>query len=113
MSGDYSITIELIYWLKGQWEGIFLAVGRTRKRRARGQEPVMLIGDLASQTGLSIYTINYYLGLGLIRAQTRSERSGYRLFGREAVRTLRRIMELRRKEIPLKEIIARKRNGLL
>jgi len=87
--------------------------GIEKARKGGSVGSVMLIGDLASQTGLSIYTINYYIRLGLISADVRSERSGYRLFGRDTMRTLRRVIELRRKRMPLKDIIARKADGLL
>ena len=75
--------------------------------------PVLLIGDLASMTGLSIHTINYYIRLGLIKAVTRSERSGYRLFSRETVEQLASIMALRRKKVPIRELLSRKKRGLL
>ena len=75
--------------------------------------PVMLISDLASRTGLSIYTINYYIGLGLIRETACAERSGYRLFNQETVKSLHKIMEMRRRRVPIKEIVRRKQDGLL
>ena len=75
--------------------------------------PVFLIGDLASQTGLSIHTLNYYIRLGLVKEATRSKRSGYRLFNEETVKTLKQIIKLRRKQISIREIVARKKNGIL
>ena len=75
--------------------------------------PVYLISDLTSRTGLSIHTINYYIRLGLIREVVRAERSGYRLFDDETVATLERIIELRRHQVPIREILARKDNGIL
>jgi DNA-binding transcriptional MerR regulator len=75
--------------------------------------PVMLIGDLASRTGLSIHTINFYIRLGLINESTRSERSGYRLFNERTIKELESIIELRRSNVPISEILARKRNGIL
>lgn len=74
---------------------------------------MLLIGDLASRTGLSIHTINYYLKLGLVEAAGRAERSGFRLFGISTLMDLQRIIELRSNNVPIKEIIVRKRNGVL
>lgn len=74
---------------------------------------ILLIGDLASRTGLSIHTINYYLKLGLIAEASRAERSGFRLFGEDALRDLDRIIELRRSDTPIRDILARKRDGVL
>lgn len=75
--------------------------------------PVFLIGDLASQTGLSIHTLNYYIRLGLIEEVTRSDRSGYRLFNEETIKTLKNIIRLRQRQTPIREIVARKNNGIL
>jgi len=74
---------------------------------------VLLIGDLASRTGLSIHTINYYLKLGLVEATGRAERSGFRIFGESTLMDLQRIIELRNNKIPIREILIRKRNGVL
>jgi DNA-binding transcriptional MerR regulator len=76
-------------------------------------EPVFMIGDLASKTGLSIHTINYYLNLGLIEAAARADRSGYRLFNNNTLETLNKIIELRRQKVPIRELVARKENGIL
>ena len=76
-------------------------------------EPVMLISDLASRTGLSIHTINYYIQLGLVLESARAERSGYRLFNLDTVRILEEIIQLRRRNVTIKELVARKRDGLL
>ena len=75
--------------------------------------PVFLIGDLASQTGLSIHTLNYYIRLGLIEKVARSDRSGYRLFNEETIKTLKKIIKLRQRQTPIREIVARKNNGIL
>ncbi|NQU06859.1 MAG: MerR family transcriptional regulator [Calditrichaeota bacterium] len=76
-------------------------------------EPVYMIGDLASMTGLSIHTINYYINLGLVEAAARANRSGYRLFDNETLNTLKHVIELRCQKIPIREIVARKKNGIL
>ena len=75
--------------------------------------PVFLIGDLTSQTGLSIHTLNYYIRLDLIEEVARSNRSGYRLFNEETVKTLKKIIRLRQRQTPIREIVARKNNGIL
>ena len=74
---------------------------------------VLLIGDLASRTGLSVHTINYYLKLGLIAAHGRAERSGFRIFNQETLSDLEKIIALRRLHTPIRELIARKKDGLL
>ena len=76
-------------------------------------EPVYIIGDLASKTGLSIHTINYYINLGLVKASARANRSGYRLFDNQALEALNNIIELRCQKVPIREIVARKENGIL
>ncbi|NQT35591.1 MerR family transcriptional regulator [bacterium] len=75
--------------------------------------PVFLIGDLASLTGLSIHTLNYYIRIGLVKETARSDRSGYRLFDEETVKTLKKIIRLRQRQTPIREIVARKNNGIL
>lgn len=72
-----------------------------------------LIGDLASKTGLSKHAINYYIKLGLVDATSRAERSGYRLFDDYALEELQRVVDLRRRKIPIREILARKHDGIL
>jgi len=76
-------------------------------------ENVYLIGDLARKTGLSVDTLNYYLRIGLIAEQSRSERSGYRLFNDDTVEELKQIIKLRQQHVPIKEIIQKKTNGVL
>ncbi len=71
-----------------------------------------LIGDLASKTGLPIDTLNYYLRIGLIQEIGRSERSGYRYFNEDSVIELKKIIELRLKHIPIKEIKQRIKDGI-
>ena len=75
--------------------------------------PVFLISDLASRTGLSIHAINYYIRLGLVEEVARAERSGYRLFSEKTVNDLNRIIELRQHQVPIREILERKKNGIL
>ncbi|RKY83288.1 hypothetical protein DRQ09_10265 [candidate division KSB1 bacterium] len=76
-------------------------------------ENIYLIGDLARKTGLSIDTLNYYLRIGLIKEIGRSERNNYRYFNDDTVEQLNRIIDLRLKKVPIKEIIRRKKDGIL
>ncbi|MCF7805819.1 MAG: MerR family transcriptional regulator [Candidatus Marinimicrobia bacterium] len=76
-------------------------------------ENIYLIGDLAKKTGLSIDTLNYYLRIGLIKETARSERSGYRLFDDEVLEELEQIVELRSDNVPIKDIMRQRQNGVL
>jgi DNA-binding transcriptional MerR regulator len=62
-----------------------------------------MISDLASATGLSRYTLNFYLKLGLIEESGRTE-SNYRFFDQTVVDRLHRIIGLRNKGVPLQQI---------
>ena len=64
-----------------------------------------MISDLASATGLSRYTLNFYLKLGLIEESGRTE-SNYRFFDQTVVDRLHRIIGLRNKGLPLQQIKA-------
>lgn len=77
------------------------------------ESSVYLISDLAALTGLSHYTIEFYIKLGLVTDIRRTSHSRYRLFGQRALEELRKVMELRRKKVPLKEIKERMNNGIL
>jgi MerR family transcriptional regulator, thiopeptide resistance regulator len=66
---------------------------------------IYMISDLASATGLSRYTLNFYLKLGLIEESGRTE-SNYRFFDQTVVDRLHRIIGLRNKGIPLQQVKA-------
>ena len=66
---------------------------------------IYMISDLASATGLSRYTLNFYLKLGLIEESGRTE-SNYRFFDQTVVDRLHRIICLRNKGLPLQQIKA-------
>jgi len=72
-----------------------------------------LIGEMAARTGLSVHAINYYIHRGLISASARAGVSGYRLFDDNVLQELKRIVELRRAKISIREILARKQDGIL
>ena len=65
---------------------------------------IYLLKDLSVKTGLSIYTIKYYLKLGLIKEIARSPDTNFRYFDDSTVKRLERIRRLRRIDMPIKEI---------
>ena len=65
---------------------------------------IYLVKDLARATGFSVYTIKFYLKIGLIKEFGRGPDTRYRYFNGEAVKDLRRIRALRRRGLSLKEI---------
>lgn len=83
------------------------------KENKGNERPVYLISDLAALTGLSHYTIEFYIKQGLITDIRRTSHSRYRLFGQRALEELRRVIELRRKKVPLKVIKEQMDNGVL
>lgn len=60
------------------------------------------IGDLSRLTGVAIATLRYYESEGLI--QCVRTRTKYRMFSRDTVATVRRIVHLKSLKIPLGEI---------
>jgi len=71
-------------------------VGTSKERRWK-------IGELASETGLSVRALRYYHELGLLRPSERTE-AGYRLYAETDARRLYRIVALRQLGFPLEEI---------
>ena len=67
---------------------------------------IYMISDLASATGLSRHTLNFYLKLGLIQESGRTE-SNYRFFDQAVVDRLHHIIRLRHAGCTLKQIHAR------
>ncbi len=68
-------------------------------------QKIYMISDLASATGLSRHTLNFYLNLGLIKESGRTE-SNYRFFDQTVVDRLHRIIRLRQEDHTLKQIQA-------
>ena len=66
-------------------------------------QKIYMISDLASATGLSRHTLNFYLKIGLIEESGRTE-SNYRFFDQAVVNHLNRIIELRSKGHSLQQI---------
>ena len=69
-------------------------------------QKIYMISDLASVTGLSRHTLNFYLKLGLIEESGRTE-SNYRFFDQAVVDRLHHIIALREKGHSLQHIKAR------
>ncbi len=65
---------------------------------------VYLIKDLARLTGYSIYTIKYYLKIGLIKETNRSPETRYRYFDDSTVELLTRIRTLRKENKSIRQI---------
>jgi DNA-binding transcriptional MerR regulator len=65
---------------------------------------IYLIKDLACSTGYSIYTIKYYLKLGLIKEVSRSPETRFRYFDDTTIEHLKKIRALRKKGRSIKEI---------
>ena len=65
---------------------------------------IYLIKDLARLSGYSVYTIKYYLKIGLIQELGRTQETNYRYFGKENVHELALIRSLRKQRKSLKEI---------
>ena len=65
---------------------------------------VYLIKDLARLTGYSIYTIKYYLKIGLIKETNRSPETRYRYFDDSTVELLSRIRSLRKENKSIRQI---------
>lgn len=65
---------------------------------------IYLIKDLAHQTGHSVYTLKYYLNIGLIKETNRSPQTRYRYFNDATVETLKKIRSLRKDGRSIKQI---------
>ena len=68
------------------------------------QQNVYLIKDVARSTGLSTYTIKYYLKLGLLKEAGRSPETNFRYFDDSTVERLSEIRRLRKQKISLRKI---------
>ena len=64
---------------------------------------LMKIGELATQTGLSIRTLHYYDEIGLLSPSHRNE-VGHRLYSDQDIIRLQQILSLRQLDFSLKEI---------
>lgn len=66
---------------------------------------IYLVKDLSRITGLSIYTVKYYLKLGLIREIGRSPETNFRYFDNGTVRDLRKIISYKKQNASLNKIL--------
>ncbi|MDD5195109.1 MAG: MerR family transcriptional regulator [Candidatus Omnitrophica bacterium] len=65
---------------------------------------ILLIKDLARLTGYSIYTIKYYLKIGLLKEAGRSPETNFRYFDDTSAAQLQKIRALRKEGKSIKEI---------
>lgn len=65
---------------------------------------VYLLKDLARLSGQSIYTVKYYLKLGLLKESGRSPETNFRYFNDHSVNQLNKIRELKKQGLSLTEI---------
>jgi DNA-binding transcriptional MerR regulator len=65
---------------------------------------IYLIKDVARLSGLSIYTVKYYLKLGLLKEVGRSPETNFRYFDDSSIEVLERIKAYRKDGISLKKI---------
>ena len=63
-----------------------------------------LVKDLSRLSGISIYTLKYYLKLGLLRETGRSTETNFRYFDNSTLDRLKKIIEFRRNDISLDKI---------
>ena len=63
-----------------------------------------LIKDLARLSGFSIYTIKYYLKIGLIKEFGRFPETNFRYFNDSTIEQLEKIRQLRREKKSIKQI---------
>ena len=63
-----------------------------------------LIKDIARLSGLSVYTVKYYLKLGLVKETGRSAETNFRYFDDTTISELGKIIGYRRNNISLRKI---------
>jgi len=76
----------------------------TRRVVRRSMKNIYLLKDLAKISGYSTYTLKFYLKLGLLREVGRSPVTNFRYFDDSCHERLKRIRELQKKKLSLKEI---------
>ena len=65
---------------------------------------IYLLKDLSKISGYSTYTLKFYLRLGLLKEIGRSPETSFRYFDDSTLGRLRKIRELQKKELSLREI---------
>lgn len=81
-----------------------LVYSLTREQGEVNIPNIYLIKDLARITGYSIYTIKFYLKIGLLKEISRSPETHYRYFNDSNVEILKTIRNLRKQGKSIKEI---------
>lgn len=76
-------------------------------------ENIYLVKDLSGITGVSVYTIKYYLKLGLIKELGRTSQLNYRYFDDSTVKQLAKIRRLRKERISIGKIQSMIKEGAL
>jgi DNA-binding transcriptional MerR regulator len=66
---------------------------------------IYLIKDLSRLTGVSIYTIKYYLNMGLIKEAGRSSETNFRYFNSQTAEDLKKILAYKKENVPLAKIL--------
>lgn len=69
-------------------------------------QEIYLLKDLAKISAFSIYTIKYYLKIGLVREAGRFPETNFRYFDNNTVVLLEKIRQLRREKKSIKAIQA-------
>lgn len=67
-------------------------------------EKIYLIKDLARLSGHTVYTLKYYLNIGLIKEIGRSPETNFRYFDDTTIERLKKIREFRRENKSIAEI---------
>ena len=67
-------------------------------------EKIYLIKDLARMSGQTVYTLKYYLNIGLIKEIGRSPETNFRYFDDTTIERLKKIREFRRENKSIAEI---------
>jgi MerR family transcriptional regulator, copper efflux regulator len=81
---------------------VFIYISNNYIKRGETIGKYYRIGELAKMLGISKRTIDYYTQLGLLNPERTI--SNYRLYGEEALRTLKLIEQYKKINIPLEEI---------
>ena len=66
---------------------------------------IYLIKDLSRITGVSVYTIKYYLNMGLIKEAGRSTETNFRYFNNQTVNDLKKIIAYKKENLSLARIL--------
>lgn len=65
---------------------------------------IFLIKDLARSAGTSVYTIKYYLKLGLLQEAGRTPETNFRLFDPSSIQRLHQIRAYQKEGLSLRQI---------